>query len=107
MGLAISVFVCLHPPMINGGKSWRHSQVPSVTSEEHPRECRWALPVMTSCPAPHYVETHHVSLSGAFIEHFHDVDEDVAGVQVGHQFRLIRLADGLEECRSHMCLTSR
>ncbi|MFH9966007.1 hypothetical protein ACH4PR_32155 [Streptomyces mirabilis] len=27
---------------------------------------------------------------------FHDVNEDVAGVQVGHQFRLIRLADGLD-----------
>ncbi|MFE1983714.1 hypothetical protein [Streptomyces mirabilis] len=27
---------------------------------------------------------------------FHDVNEDLAGVQVGHQFRLIRLADGLD-----------
>ncbi|MDQ0935263.1 hypothetical protein QFZ49_005235 [Streptomyces turgidiscabies] len=25
---------------------------------------------------------------------FHDVEQDVAGVQVGHQVRLVRLADG-------------
>ncbi|WP_438488790.1 hypothetical protein [Streptomyces sp. S186] len=29
------------------------------------------------------------------VARFHGIDEDVAGIQVGHQVRLVRLADGL------------